>query len=108
MREDQTECETGYLLGPHQYPELTEFRYILGKFNTKLVILANRLMRLALLSASVTEISVICSFVKPTTWLSLLHYPTIPSSRPDDLYSAIPHTHFGCLTISVQDDIGGL
>ena len=103
MREDHAE----YLSYPNQWPDLTEFRCILERFNTELVILANRLTRLALLSADATEVSVKGSLVKPTTRLRLLHYSTLPSSRLDDLYGAPPHTDFGCLTILAQDDIGG-
>lgn len=108
MREDQAEYKTEYLSGPNQWPELTKFRCVLEKFNAELEILANRLIRLALLSAGVTEFSVMDSFVRPTTWLRLLHYPTLPGDSPSDLYSAAPHTDFGCLTILAQDHIGGL
>ena len=87
MREDHAE----YLSYPNQWPNLTEFRCILERFNTELVILTNRLTILALLSADTTEVSVIGSLVKPTTRLRLLHYSTLPSSRLDDLYGAPPH-----------------
>ena len=103
MKEDQTE----YLSYANQWLDLTEFRCILERFNTELIILANRLTRLALLSADATEVSVIGSLVKPTTRLRLLHYSILPSSRLDDLYGAPPDTDFGCLTILAQDDIGG-
>ena len=65
MREDHAE----YLSYPNQWPNLTEFRCILERFNTEHVILTNRLTILALLSADTTEVSVIGSLVKPTTRL---------------------------------------
>ena len=104
MREDQTK----YLSYPNQWTDLTEFRCILERFNTELLILANRLTRLALLSADATEVSVIGGLVKPIIRLRLLRNYSPPSSRLDDLYGAPPHTDFGCLTILAQDDIGGL
>ena len=63
---------------------------------------------LAPLSVGVTELSVMDSFAKPTTWLRLLHYPPLVRGSPSDLYGSAPHTDFGCLTILAQDDIGGL
>jgi isopenicillin N synthase-like dioxygenase len=37
-----------------------------------------------------------------------LHYPSLPSDSPADLYGSAPHTDFGCLTFLAQDNIGGL
>ena len=70
--------------------------------------LGRNLMRLALLSSGVSDLSVMKSFDTPTIWLRLLHYPPIPKTSPSDLYGSAPHTDFGCLTILAQDEIGGL
>jgi len=108
MREDREETAGVYLSGPNQWPELDGFRPVLEKFNAELERLAQKLMRVALVSAGVQDLSVMEKFVKPTTWLRLLHYPPLPKGSPVDLYGSAPHTDFGCLTILVQDDIGGL
>ena len=108
MREDKVESEDVYLSGPNQWPELAGFRTNLEKYNSELEKLAYKLMRLALLSAGVQDLSVMAKFVPPTTWLRLLYYPPLATSSSQDLYSSAPHTDFGCLTILAQDDIGGL
>ena len=108
MREDREERADVYLSGPNQWPALEGFRPILEQFNAELACLAKKLMRVALLSAGVQDLSVMEKFDEPTTWLRLLHYPPLPKGSPTDLYGSAPHTDFGCLTILVQDDIGGL
>ena len=37
-----------------------------------------------------------------------LRYPRRPAEAPEDQYGSAPHTDFGCLTLLVQDDAGGL
>ena len=108
MREDREERADVYLSGPNQWPALDGFRPVLEAFNAELERLARKLMRVALLSAGVKDLSVMEKFDEPTTWLRLLHYPPLPQGSPTDLYGSAPHTDFGCLTILVQDDIGGL
>ena len=108
MREDQAENSKIYLSGPNQWPELDGFRSIMEQYNAALSTLANKLIRVALLSAGVQDLSVMESFESPTTWLRLLHYPPLPGDSPNDLYGSAPHTDFGCITILAQDDIGGL
>ena len=108
MREDREERADVYLSGPNQWPKIEGFRPILEQFNTELSHLSKKLMRVALLSAGVQDLSVMEKFDKPTTWLRLLHYPPLPNNSAADLYGSAPHTDFGCLTILVQDDIGGL
>ena len=108
MREDQAENSKIYLSGPNQWPELDGFRAIMEQYNAELSTLANKLIRVALLSAGVQDLSVMESFESPTTWLRLLHYPPLPGDSPNDLYGSAPHTDFGCITILAQDDVGGL
>ena len=45
-------------------------------------------------------------FVKPTTFLRLLHYPT--QRREQGLFGSAPHTDYGFITLLAQDDTGGL
>ncbi|MBK47387.1 MAG: 2OG-Fe(II) oxygenase [Gammaproteobacteria bacterium] len=108
MREDRSELPGVYLSGPNQWPEIKNFKEVLEKYTNHITKLGRNLMRLALLSTGVSDLSVMQSFDTPTIWLRLLHYPSIPKTSPSDLYGSAPHTDFGCLTILAQDEIGGL
>lgn len=108
MREDKSELPDVYLSGPNQWPKLENFKEVLEKYTFNMTKLGRNLMRLALLSSGVKDLSVMKSFDTPTIWLRLLHYPPISRNSPSDLYGSAPHTDFGCLTILAQDEIGGL
>jgi len=108
MREDKSELPDVYLSGPNQWPKLENFKEVLEKYTFNMTKLGRNLMRLALLSSGVRDLSVMQSLDTPTIWLRLLHYPPISKNSPSDLYGSAPHTDFGCLTILAQDDIGGL
>ena len=108
MREDKSELPDVYLSGPNQWPKLENFKEVLEKYTCNMTKLGRNLMRLALLSSGVKDLSVMKSFDTPTIWLRLLHYPPISKNSPSDLYGSAPHTDFGCLTILAQDEIGGL
>ena len=86
---------------------IREFQEVLEKYTFKMTKLGRNLMRLALLSSGVKDLSVMQSFDTPTIWLRLLHYPPILKIVQVTCGSA-PHTDFGCLTILAQDEIGGL
>ena len=108
MREDKSELPDVYLSGPNQWPKLENFKEVLEKYTFNMTKLGRNLMRLALLSSGVKDLSVMQSLDMPTIWLRLLHYPPISKNSPSDLYGSAPHTDFGCLTILAQDEIGGL
>ena len=108
MREDKSELPDVYLSGPNQWPKLENFKEVLEKYTFNMTKLGRNLMRLALLSSGVKDLSVMHSLDTPTIWLRLLHYPPISKNSPSDLYGSAPHTDFGCLTILAQDEIGGL
>lgn len=108
MREDKDQIADVYLSGPNQWPEIAGFRETLEKYTSQMTRLGKKLMRLALMSVGIEDLSILNSFETPTIWLRLLHYPPMPKSSPNDLYGSAPHTDFGCLTILNQDDIGGL
>ena len=108
MREDKSELPDVYLSGPNQWPKLENFKEVLEKYTFNMTKLGRNLMRLALLSSGVKDLSVMQSLDTPTIWLRLLHYPPISKNSPSDLYGSAPHTDFGSLTILAQDEIGGL
>ena len=108
MREDKSELPDVYLSGPNQWPKLENFKEVLEKYTFNMTKLGRNLMRLALLSSGVKDLSVMQSLDTTTICLRLLHYPPISKNSPSDLYGSAPHTDFGCLTILAQDEIGGL
>lgn len=108
MREGKVTRPEEYLSGPNRWPELEGFREVLEAYAGAMTALGNRLMKIALQAAEVTNINVMHAFDTPTIWLRLLHYPLQPAASPEDLYGSAPHTDFGCLTLLVQDDVGGL
>ena len=108
MREDVAEDQNLYLSGPNQWPDLDNFRTVLEFYSREMNALGKRLMRLALCSVGVKDLSVLSAFDPATIWLRLLHYPPVPKNSPSDVYGSAPHTDFGALTILAQDDVGGL
>ncbi|SDD98750.1 isopenicillin N synthase family dioxygenase [Ruegeria marina] len=108
MREDAVADPSEYLSGPNRWPELEGFREVLETYAQAMGALGNRLMRIALQAVDITDTKAMSAFENPTIWLRLLHYPPQPAESPEDLYGSAPHTDFGCLTLLVQDDVGGL
>ncbi len=108
MREDAAADPATYLSGPNQWPDLEGFRPALEAYSAAMCDLGRRLMSIALQAAEITDTSILSAFGTPTTWLRLLHYPPQPATSAGDLYGSAPHTDFGCLTLLVQDDVGGL
>jgi isopenicillin N synthase-like dioxygenase len=47
-------------------------------------------------------------FTDPNIILRLLHYPAIADRPSEDVFGSAPHTDYGCITLLVQDQIGGL
>jgi isopenicillin N synthase-like dioxygenase len=108
MHEDACADPVVYLSGPNQRPGLPGFREALAAYDTAMRKLGTRLMRIALMAAGAEDLSFMSAFRTPTTWLRLLHYPPRPEGTPGDFFGAAPHTDFGCLTLLVQDAVGGL
>lgn len=112
MREsapDSAEVRAGdYLAGPNRWPErIPGFREALEEYNAAMTAFAHRLV--ARFAAALGDDGVVtASFVPPTTWLRLLHYPPQDPQSPADEYGSAPHTDFGAITLLAQDDVGGL
>jgi isopenicillin N synthase-like dioxygenase len=108
MKEDIAINPDIYLSGPNQWPDVLGFRDACEAYVTAMSELGRKLMRLALESIGVDDISILKSFSDPTIWLRLLHYPPQSPKAEKDLYGSAPHKDFGCLTLLAQDDVGGL
>ena len=112
MREDGSESPDvlagAYLAGPNQWPDLPEFKEKITRCHDALCGLGYRLMEVACQAIGVDSASIMPAFDRPTTWFRLLRYPAAPADREAGVYGSAPHTDFGCLTILLQDDAGGL
>ena len=108
MREDPAEDPGVYLSGPNQWPDLENFREILEAYAKAMERLGQQLVKLALLSTGVKDLSVLRAFDRATIWLRLLYYPPLAKETAADVYGSAPHTDFGGLTLLAQDDVGGL
>ena len=106
--EDPDVLAGAYLAGANQWPELRGFRDAVVAYERAMVQLAEQLVDLIALVLEDSDRVMPRSFERPTTWLRLLHYPSQPSTAPDDLYGSAPHTDFGFITLLAQDDVGGL
>ncbi len=119
MREDDPDAavvKAGcYLAGRNQWPELLSFREEVMAYNNAMSALAQKLVRVVFRALG-ADTQVMNAFDTPTTWLRLLHYPSIGAQRDNSVedlasegvYGSAPHTDFGCLTLLAQDEVGGL
>ncbi len=97
------------MAGPNQWPQgLPGFREALTAYELAMHQLGRRLVQTiaVALGTGVTDLDQ--HFVRPTTFLRLLHYPPLPTASPKDLFGAAPHSDYGFVTILAQDDVGGL
>lgn len=112
MREDGPDSPDvaagAYLAGPNQWPGLEGFRQAVTAYHDALRGLGRQLIALAAMALGADPAELLPAFERPTTWLRLLHYPSVPSASPGDLFGSAPHSDFGCLTILAQDEVGGL
>ena len=111
MREagpDDPDVQAGvFLAGMNQWPELEEFRQAVTAYHDALAGFSMRMINAMLRSVEADPAEAAPMFLRPTTWLRLLHYPPCPDA-PEDLFGSAPHTDFGAITVLAQDDIGGL
>ena len=94
--------------GPNRWPDLNGFRDAAEAFEAAAEPVARRLLQAMALGLGAEPERLLRLFDPPTVWLRLLRYPRRPAEMPADRYGSAPHTDFGCLTLLVQDDAGGL
>jgi isopenicillin N synthase-like dioxygenase len=97
------------LNGANQWPAgLAGFREAVLAYDTALRTFCLRLLRPIALALNLPPNALAPFFRQPTTFLRMLHYPPQPADAPDDAYGSAPHTDYGCITILLQDHVGGL
>ena len=95
------------LAGPNQWPaDLKGFRQSVTGYHDALELLSNMVLKVFELALNTDSLS--SYFMKPTTWLRLLHYPSLNIEDPEDLFGSNPHIDYGFITILAQDEVGGL
>ncbi|MCY4395819.1 MAG: isopenicillin N synthase family oxygenase [Rhodospirillaceae bacterium] len=94
--------------GPNRWPDLPGFREAVTAFEAAAEPVARRLLAAMALGLGAAPERLHRLFDPPTVWLRLLRYPRRPADAPADRYGSAPHTDFGCLTLLLQDESGGL
>ena len=106
---DSAEVMAGtYLAGPNRWPQLDDFRRPVEAYHDAMCVLGHRIVHVLAELLGDTDGTLSAGFATPTTWLRLLHYPSVAVAADRDVYGSAPHRDFGCITILAQDDIGGL
>lgn len=111
MREagpDDPDVRAGvFLTGANQWPDLQGFQSAVTAYHDALAGFSMRMINAMLRSVEADPAEAAPMFLRPTTWLRLLHYPPRPDA-PEDLFGSAPHTDFGAISVLAQDEIGGL
>jgi len=95
--------------GPNPWPEALDesFREVCMEYHDAVQDLAEKVMKCLAMALGLDE-SYFDEFMKnPTTTLRLLHYPPTPKASTKERGIGA-HRDFGCITLLLQDDIGGL
>ena len=67
-----------------------------------------RLLRLVALALALPEDFFDARYRRPLGRAQLIRYPPQPAGAARERYGVAPHTDFGCITLLLQDDCGGL
>ena len=94
--------------GPNQWPALVGFRPAMEAYFTAQTAVAVRLMTAMARSLGLPPDSFAAFCEEPMAILRLLHYPPQPPNPQPGEKGCGAHTDWGCLTLLLQDDAGGL
>lgn len=97
------------LQGPNQWPDwMPGFKATIQAYIADVDVVARHVVRLIARALDLPPHSLDRHFVKPTTFMRLLHYPPHPPEAPENQFGSAPHTDYGIITLLAQDDSGGL
>ncbi len=95
--------------GPNQWPsDLPGWRSQMEQYFDLMLGLSQQLLRGLALSLDVDEYYFDCMTNNPMAILRLLHYPPHPAQASPEQLGCGTHTDWGCITILLQDEVGGL
>lgn len=103
---EQNQWKHNLLCSEQLWPEhLKNFKMDVLKYCDALQNLCKKLISIFSLAMNFDPNYLDQYFTDPSISLRLFYYP---SSTKPDLYGLNPHTDFGCLTLLLQDEVGGL
>src|SRR5205823_4999994 len=94
--------------GHNQWPALAGFREQMLAYQRAVRHLGERILAMLALSLELPEDFFAPYYDMPGTTLRLLRYPPHPSAAAANQLGAGAHTDWGCVTLLVQDELGGL
>ncbi|KAH8553844.1 hypothetical protein BGW37DRAFT_482455 [Umbelopsis sp. PMI_123] len=111
--EDMTEETPAYLglKGPNQWPELPGFKDTIQEYMDACCDIAKTLMRAVAISLELDENHFSTFEHEPHVRMKVVRYPPMGHAidRPHEHGLGVgPHKDYGCLTILLQDNVGGL
>ena len=101
--------DDGAMRGANQWPEQpTTLKPAMSAYYEAIHDFAKYLCRAMALAMGLPEDAFDKAVARPESRLRLLHYPSQEAPLPENRMGAGAHTDCGCLTILVQDEVGGL
>jgi len=96
------------LAGPNQWPDLPGWKQDVQAYYETVVTLGNHVLRGLALALELPEDYFTKLYARHIGRCRLLHYPPHPGAVNDDQFGAARHSDYGCITLLLQDPLGGL
>jgi isopenicillin N synthase-like dioxygenase len=97
------------LVGPNNWPGfMPELRAALVPFYDTLGACGRLMFQAFAASLDVPEDTFTRRYDKPISRASIIYYPQQPPDLGEAQFGVAPHTDYGCMTLLLQDDAGGL
>lgn len=97
------------MIGPNNWPDFQpELRAALVPFFDACNACGRLMFRAFAASLGVPEDTFTARFDRPVSRGSIVYYPEQPAHLGREQFGVAPHTDYGCMTLVLQDDTGGL
>ncbi len=94
------------MYGPNRYPSNPKTTEVLMDYYEAAFSVSQNLLKAMALALNLDEYFFTQHFSNHVTALRMIHYPPRPNETHDN--GAGAHTDYGCITLLLQDDVGGL
>ncbi|TBR42188.1 2OG-Fe(II) oxygenase [Marinomonas agarivorans] len=94
------------MYGPNRYPDDSKIVDTLHQYYKSAFHVSQNFLKAMALALQLDEDFFTRNFNEHVTVLRMIHYPPRPSKQHDN--GAGAHTDYGCITLLLQDDVGGL